>query len=398
MRGVQIVPIQETCSLEKVKSFLNSVGRNSQQSKRIYGIALSRFQLFVKENYSPFDIETVLEILLTSDRINVYSLIDNFVSYLLTKDLSPNTIALYVAAVRSYFAFFDIDIVPSRFKRKVRMPKRLREDEEPVDAGDIRKILLSCSNRRLRGYLLVLASSGARATEVLASRVKDYDFSSSPVKLHIRKEYAKTRIARDIYISDEAADYLQKEWLPWKYTKRRGKVTPRMSPEDFVFALHSARSPINLYNKMVVEFGRVLKQIGMDEHKEGMFRRKITLHTFRRYVKSVTANETNTDYSEWMLGHQKSPYWTIKEKQRGEIYKIKLMPFLTFLDYNALESAGKGIISQLEQKDEEIAYLRERDLKHDVEMKELNERMAMIEKNKYDRLAAEIAALKRRIK
>ena len=66
-----------------------------------------------------------METLLTSDRINVYSLIDNFVSYLLTKNLSPNTIALYIAALRSYFAFFDIVIVPSRFKRKVRMPKRL---------------------------------------------------------------------------------------------------------------------------------------------------------------------------------------------------------------------------------------------------------------------------------
>lgn len=214
MRGVQVIPIQETCNLEKVRSFLNSVGRNSQQSKRIYGIALARFQAFVKENYRPADIETILEVLLTTNKVNVYSLIDNFVSHLLTKNLAPNTIALYVAAIRSYFAYFDIDIVPSRFKRKVRMPKRLREDEEPVDTSDIRKILLSCSNRRLRSYLLVLASSGARATEVLASRIRDYDFSRSPVKLHIRKEYAKTRVARDVYISDEAADYLQKEWLP----------------------------------------------------------------------------------------------------------------------------------------------------------------------------------------
>jgi integrase len=301
LRGVQLIPIQETCNLEKVKLFLESVGRNSQQSKRIYGIALARFQAFVKEHYIPADIETILETLLTTDRINFYSLIDNFVSHLLTKSLSPNTIALYIAAVRSYFAYFDIDIVPSRFKRKVRMPKRLREDEEPVDASDIRKIILSCNNRRLKSYLLCLASSGARASEVLASRTKDYDFTSSPVKLHIRKEYAKTRVARDVYISDEAANYLQKEWLPWKYAKRRGKVTPDKSPDDLVFAMHYARSPVNLYNKMVVEFGKVLKQIGMDEHKEGMFRRKITLHTFRRYVKSVTANETNSAVLIWFL-------------------------------------------------------------------------------------------------
>ena len=103
MRGVQVIPIQETCSLEKVKSFLNSVGRNSQQSKRIYGIALTHFQVFLRESYTPADVETILETLQTTDRINVYSLIDNFVTQLLKKNLSPNTIALYVAAIRSYF-------------------------------------------------------------------------------------------------------------------------------------------------------------------------------------------------------------------------------------------------------------------------------------------------------
>ena len=42
-----------------------------------------------------------------------------------------------------------------------------------------------------------------RAIEGLAIRLKDVDFSATPTKIHIRKEYAKTKIARDIYISDE---------------------------------------------------------------------------------------------------------------------------------------------------------------------------------------------------
>jgi len=45
------------------------------------------------------------------------------------------------------------------------MPKSHREDEEPLDASDIRKILLACNNRRLKTYLLVLASGGMRAVE-----------------------------------------------------------------------------------------------------------------------------------------------------------------------------------------------------------------------------------------
>ena len=69
------------------------------------------------------------------------------------------------------------------------MPKLYREDEQPIDAEDIRKILLSCNNRRMKAYFLVLASGAMRAMEALAIRVKDCDFSVSPTKIHIRKEY-----------------------------------------------------------------------------------------------------------------------------------------------------------------------------------------------------------------
>ena len=37
------------------------------------------------------------------------------------------------------------------------------------------------------------------------------------------------------------------------------------------------------------------------------------------------------------------------------------MPYLTFLDYTTLESTGKNIEAKLEEKDRELAYLRERD-------------------------------------
>jgi len=108
-------------------------------------------------------------------------------------NLAPTSIRLYVAAVRSYLAYYDIDIIPSKFRRKVRMPKVYREDEEALDIQDIRKILFSCNNRRLKTYLLVLASGGLRASEGLAIRLKDIDFTINLTKIHIRKEYTKTR-------------------------------------------------------------------------------------------------------------------------------------------------------------------------------------------------------------
>ena len=131
-----------------------------------------------------------------------YQLLDSFVSYLLniknenrryTTTLSKNSITLYLAVIRSYLAYHDIDVVLSKYKRKVKVPKIHREDEEPIDASDIREILLSCNNRRLKSYLLVVASGGLRATEVCAIRLCDIDFSFTPTKIHIRKEYTKNK-------------------------------------------------------------------------------------------------------------------------------------------------------------------------------------------------------------
>jgi integrase len=110
------------------------------------------------------------------------------------KSITPTSIKLYLASIRSYFAYYDVDIIPSKFKRKVKLPKVYREDEEPLDVSDIRKILLSCNNRRLKPYLLVLASGGMRIVEGLAIRLKDIDFSVRPTKIHIRKEFAKTKV------------------------------------------------------------------------------------------------------------------------------------------------------------------------------------------------------------
>lgn len=395
MRKLRTIPIQETANLQKVQKFLESVGRNSKHSKRVYGIAVAHFQSFLEKDYSPSNVESILKPI-TNGQVNVYDLLDNFVAHLLTKNLSPNAISLYVAAIRSYLGYCDIDVVPSRFKRKVRMPKRLREEAEPLDASDIRKILLSCSNRRLKSYLLCLVSSASRASELLASRIKDFDFKSSPVKLHIRKEYAKTRIARDIYISDEAADYLQKEWLPWKYTKRRGEIIHKQTPDDIVFSMRNPKNPEKMYKSVIAEFGNALKVAGLDQRREDGTRRKIGLHSLRRYAKTVTATQTNTDYSEWLLGHQRSPYWTMKESERKEIYQKQVMPFLTFLDYGALENSSKGILSQLEQKDREISYLstaiKERDQKYETEMKAINDRMARIDAalNKVQKLEKEL--------
>ena len=204
----------------------------------------------------------------------------------------------------------------------------------------------------MKAYLLVLASGGMRAVEALAIRLKDIDFTVNPTKIHIRKEYSKTRAARDIYISDEATQYLR-QWINWKYdNEERSRIR---DDDDLVFTVYRTRTPTTVYVKVLSEFQKVLSVVGLDERKDGKLRRrKITLHSFRRFVKTVISDQTNTDYSEWFLGHNKSPYYTKKEPERREIYATKCMKYLTFLDYTTLEAIGKNIESKLSEKEKEI--------------------------------------------
>jgi integrase len=183
--------------LPKVKIFLDSIARNSLKSKKSYSSGISLLQNFLdmekqkQPRYQDCNCETILRPLL-ENKVNIYELLDTFVSYVLaTKpEITPKSLALYLTAIRSYFAFYDIDVIPSKFRRKVKVPKLYREDEEPLDANDIRKLLLNCSNRRLKSYLLILISAGMRAVEAAAIRLKDIDFSASPTKIRVRKEYA----------------------------------------------------------------------------------------------------------------------------------------------------------------------------------------------------------------
>ena len=100
--------------------------------------------------------------------------------------------------------------------------------------------------------------------------------------------------------------------------------------------------------------------MGLDERKEEgrKLRRKVTLHSLRRHAKGVISNQVNQDYSEWFLGHSKSPYYTLKDANKREIYASKVMKYLTFLDYTTLEATGKNIEAKLSEKEKEIQLLR----------------------------------------
>jgi hypothetical protein len=100
----------------------------------------------------------------------------------------------------------------------------------------------------------------------------------------------------------------------------------------------------------------------------------------RRFVKSIISNQVNQDYSEWFLGHSKSPYYTLKESERREIYATRVMRYLTFLDYSALESTSKNIEEKLLAREQEIYTLKQRDIMTTTNVQQLSDQLMTLNK------------------
>ena len=118
-------------------------------------------------------------------------------------------------------------------------------------------------------------------------------------------------------------------------------------------------------------------------------RRQITLHSFRRFVKSTISDLGYSDYSEWFIGHSGSTYYRKKESEKIDIFR-KIEPYLTFLNVYQLERQGADIQAKIEELEFLNQSLRERDKSKDDSISlladqivSLTERLKELEQKQY---------------
>lgn len=384
-----------------VQQFLSSKARRTVYENHGYKTSLAYLYQFLDAKYGTLTLETITDSIIHKN-IDVYKFLDEFVGYLHSKKLSQGSRNQYLTCVKSYLQYHDVDIVPHKFKMRVTLPRIPQEDELAIDQNDIRTILLQCHSQRSKTFILVLASSGVRVIEACALRFCDIYFDESPTRIHIRAKYTKTKRDRDIYISDEASKFLR-EWIEHRLEITLDETTKisKQTSESLVFQVCKANNrkvePKTIYNKLVQQFQTLLDEINLGQRKDGMARRKITFHSFRRFVKTtISDSPAGGDYSEWFIGHTKSSYWVKKAVEKAEKYSTYCMNLLSFLDYSTIKAHGKNIEARLEQVEKEKQMMNQ---KHEQEIQELrvetdrklNEIIMIIQKNlKLARLKPEV--------
>jgi integrase len=362
----------------------------SKSTAKEYMFRLNSFKTFIQNTYN-ISIDTLIE-QINEDSADPYDILSQYASYLKkTNTISNLSLKQRVVTVKNFLEYNDVDISPRKLKLKIKLPKAVRRNKEALSKEDIVNILNTCSDIRLKTYVMALAATGMRAVEALSIRNKDLDLQSNPAKLFVRGEYTKTKSDRIIFLTSELCHQLS-SWLDYKYRSRRvcysnnGRSiteyrTPDKKETDLVFAVYQSSknpNPDNLYVDLQNSFGKTLDRMGKGTREDGNEkRREITLHSFRRFVKTMISDLGYQDFSEYFIGHSGSTYWTKKDSEKAEIFR-KIEPYLTFLNVHQLERQGADIQSRVDELEELNQSLRERDKTKDDAIEQLSDQLMML--------------------
>jgi integrase len=353
-----------------LSKYIKSVSMMSASSAREY-----RFRLHSLVTFAMTEYKLTLDDLIKAIKEGLYDpydVLSNYIAYLQASNtISTLTLKQRVITAKNFLEYFDVEISPRKFKLKVKLPKIVRKDIQALTKEDIINILNACSDIRLKTYVMLLAATGMRASEALCTRLIDYDLSANPPRLYIRGEYTKTKVSRFVFLTQELVQQISL-WLEYKYRTRRicskdeksdktliEYKTLERNDHNLLFSVNRTNADIQgLYNQFAANFGKTLDRMGNGKREEVDHgrRRRITLHSMRRWVKSTISDLGYGDFSEFMIGHSSSTYYRRTVDEKAALFR-KIEPYLTFLDYQQLERRGADISSQLQEKDEQIRTL-----------------------------------------
>jgi integrase len=132
--------------------FIDGVSITSKKTGFEYRHRLEPFRLFVLKKYDMSLDELILTLTTYGHgpKIDIYDLLSEYVKYLgRERKISSLTLKLMMSTVRSYLETFDVEILPRKYRLKVRTPKVIKQEKEALSRHDIQTILNACHNLKL---------------------------------------------------------------------------------------------------------------------------------------------------------------------------------------------------------------------------------------------------------
>jgi integrase len=256
---------------------------------------------------------------------------------------------------------------------QVKSPK-VEAETSPIAKKTIQTIITALDDIRLQSYTMFLASGGWRATERLSLRLSNFEtldiktckFTGTPF-VSARGKMAKTKKGKRRQLTSEMARQIEK-LLAYTYRQRtinrkvdgkwqKIKVKPVPKSDNMMFAPYHSDAEIrvkrkgdsmfNLYMSAAKQFRATTDRLGIEYEDSGK-RRKVTLHTFRRFVFTQCDRAVGLEYARYHTGRKTHEYNKRIDEEIAEDFAT-VEPNLTFLDTTAMEEKQKNI--EIELKD-----------------------------------------------
>ncbi len=189
-----------------IETFLETISRMNAASAKVYGQRLKNFDDFCLKRYNVNTDRMIDEI--KHNRRDPYKVLNQFIDHLqYSHTLSPLTLNQQIITTKNLFEYHDVNISNVKFKFKVKFPRTVRRHKQALSKDDVCNIINSCSQIRLKTYVILLAATGMRAVEALSVRIKDFD--SKSCKIILRGGFTKTRTERVIWLTEKPPSKLR---------------------------------------------------------------------------------------------------------------------------------------------------------------------------------------------
>ena len=374
-RRLKLYTLAEIEHCETSKTIVKYIEAKTIQDKNTgmtYKTRMQSFAQFVYRRYNKTPVDDFLK-QIKAGKYGPYDILTEYSEFLRNErpnknKLTANVIRARVKAARKFFRFNKILVTVEDFNELVPLPRKEQPPKEGIDKSKVARYLNACKNIQLKTALHVMASNGPRPIELCAVRECDVNLDSDPATITYRAEYSKMRVARTRPLTREAANQLRL-WDTFKYRTRWTTVkeengeyvkkfaAPKRNPYNLLLSMpqfnEGKATPEGLYDFLSGVFAELIDMLDDTDGSSGGGRRvgerrKVTLKTFRDFVKSTISDLGYSDFSEWMIGHAGSTYYQKSEKERMDLFR-RLERYLTYLDVASLESKGADMESKTQQ-------------------------------------------------
>ena len=282
------------------------------------------------------------------------------------------SIDVVVIHLRSYYEEFgQIDYPDRKWRRMVRLPKKVKIELYPLSKEEITQICDRSKPQR-RALYMILKDTGLRISEALWIKKEDFDFNNTPVSLNIPPNHDKTRSSNQTrFITSETREYVEL-WI-----KER-------KDEEYLFIKNAAHHDQAVNNEERI-FDLLRKKLGFTKRYEHNNRNFITIHSFRAFTTTTLADKYGEEFAHGYVGHSKYLGQYVRNRKKyPEMFQRVENEFMLYKTVEIIDESQR--VNELEQNNNR--------LQHDVtELKQIMQQLSQ-QKDISTKLQLEIQKLK----